>query len=103
MALLDAAKLAMRITVDTYDDEIAGLIQSAKLDLGLAGVDYVSESDQLIRTAIITYCRLHFGSPADYERLKASYDEQKAQLRMATGYTNFDYLGGEEAGHADCW
>ena len=45
--------------------------------------------DPLYVQAVITYARAHFGSPEDYDRLKASYDEQKAQLQMATGYTDW--------------
>ena len=45
----------------------------------------------LVSQAVITYCRLNFGQPDDYDRLKRSYDEQKAQLRTNTGYT--DWLG----------
>lgn len=86
--MLDRVKLAMRITTDAYDEEINSLINAALLDLGIAGVT-ITDSDELIRRAVITYCRLHFGSPEDYANLKASYDEQKAQLQTATGYTNW--------------
>lgn len=86
--MLDRVKLAMRITTDAYDEEFNSLINAALLDLGIAGVS-ITDSDELIRRAVITYCRLHFGSPDDYDNLKASYDEQKAQLQTATGYTNW--------------
>ncbi len=86
--MLDRVKLAMRITTDAYDEEFNSLINAALLDLGIAGVT-ITDSDELIRRAVITYCRLHFGSPDDYDNLKASYDEQKAQLQTATGYTNW--------------
>lgn len=86
--MLDRVKLAMRITTDAYDEEFNSLINAALLDLGIAGVS-ITDSDELIRRAVITYCRLHFGSPEDYANLKASYDEQKAQLQTATGYTNW--------------
>ena len=86
--MLDRVKLAMRITTDAYDEEFNSLINAALLDLGSAGVT-ITDSDELIRRAVITYCRLHFGSPDDYANLKASYDEQKAQLQTATGYTNW--------------
>lgn len=86
--MLDRVKLAMRITTDAYDEEFNSLINAALLDLGIAGVT-ITDSDELIRRAVITYCRLHFGSPDDYANLKASYDEQKAQLQTATGYTNW--------------
>ena len=85
--LLAAVKLAMRITNEAYDDEIERLIDAACADLGLAGVTATSTTDDpILIQAIVTYCRLNFGSPADYDRLKASYDEQKAQLQTATGY-----------------
>lgn len=76
----------MRITTNAYDGELTDLIAAGKADLTLAGVKNVDDSDALVKRAVITYCRANFGSPADYDRLKAAYDEQKAQLISATGY-----------------
>lgn len=87
--MLEAVKLAMAITSSAYDQEIQGLINAALFDLGIAGVDKTLTDDPLIIQAVKTYCRAHFRSPADYDRLKAAYDEQKAQLMIATGYTDF--------------
>lgn len=87
--MLDKAKKALRLTTDAYDEEITDLLAAAALDLGIAGVELPSELDALCQRAVLTYVRLHFGSPEDYERLKTSYDEQKAQLRTATGYTDW--------------
>lgn len=87
MALLDDVKLALRITTTAYDSEITSLINAAKIDLGIAGVELPSALDDICNIAITTYCKVHFGTPDEYDRLKASYDEQKAQLSMATGYT----------------
>ena len=88
-ALLASVKMAMRITTDAFDSEIGNLIDAAVLDIGLAGVTNTTTTDPLILRAVETYCRLNFGSPDEYDRLKASYDEQKAQLSMATGYTTW--------------
>ena len=85
-SLLSAAKLALRITTDAFDAEIETLLDAAFLDMGIAGVEIPNCADALIRTAAITYVRAHFGSPTDFDRLKKSYDEQKAQLQTATGY-----------------
>lgn len=85
--MLDKVKLALRITTNAFDDELADLISAARLDLGIAGVVVPEEIDALVGRAIITYCRVHFGAPDEYDRLKAAYDEQKAQLMTATGYT----------------
>ena len=87
--VLTAVKLALRITTNAFDSELSDLINAALLDLGIAGVTNNSTTDALILRAVITYCKLHFGQPDDYDRLKASYDEQKAQLSMASGYTDF--------------
>lgn len=86
---LAKVKTAMRIVTDEFDGEISDLIASALVDLGIAGAngENVTASDVLTQTAIITYCKMNFGEPDEYERLKASYDEQKAQMSMASGYT----------------
>ena len=87
--LLEKAKLALRITTNAYDTEIEDLIDAAQLDMGIAGVTLPDNLDALCERAILTYVRVNFGSPPDYDRLKASYDEQKGQLRIATGYTDW--------------
>lgn len=87
--MLDAVKLALRITTNAFDSELTDLINAAVLDLGVAGVTNTDTTDALVKRAVITYCKLHFGEPDQYDRLKASYDEQKAQLGMATGYTTW--------------
>ena len=85
--MLDKVKLALRVTTNDFDSEITDLILAACADLGIVGVTAISTTtDALLIRAIITYCRLHFGQPEDYDRLKASYDEQKAQLITCTGY-----------------
>lgn len=87
--MLNKVKLALRITTTSFDTELTDLIDAAKLDLGIAGVVLPDELDAICQKAIITYCKVNFGEPDDYDRLKASYDEQKAQLSMATGYTTW--------------
>ena len=88
MALLDTCTTALRVTTDAYDVEIQAYIDAAKLDLGIAGVD-AAIPDGLVDKAIMTYVRMSFGAPANYDKLKASYDEQKAQMMNATGYTDW--------------
>ena len=98
--MLAALKLALRLTTTVYDSELLGMIASAIADLQHCGpkfivtpvkdlqnnvIDY-TVTDPLVQMAIITYCRMHFGSPADYDRLKASYDEQKGQMRESSAY-----------------
>jgi len=89
--MLALVKLALRITTDAFDVELNMLIAAALADLGLTDIsEDVLDADTniaLIQRAVITYVRCNFGDPDDYDRLKTSYDEQKAQLSMATGYT----------------
>jgi len=87
--MLEKVKQALRITSNVFDDELNNLISAAQLDLGIAGVIVPEEIDALVTTAIITYCKMRFGAAVEYDRLKLSYDEQKAQLSMATGYTEW--------------
>lgn len=86
--MLEKVKLALRVTTDDFNDEIQDLILAACGDLGVVGVvaDSVTTTDPLLIRAITTYCKMHFGEPDEYDRLKASYDEQKAQLISCTGY-----------------
>ncbi len=93
--MLDAVKLAIRPAVKTnaYDADIQDLIDAAKADLAVVGIRG-DESDPLIRRAIVTYCRLHFGTPENPDALCQSYKEQKAQLMTASGHTDWGDIDG---------
>lgn len=94
--MLAKVKLALRITTNAFDSELNDLIAAAQLDLGVAGVVVPATIDTLVGQAIITYVKMNFGQSDDYDRLKRSYDEQKAQLVTCTGYT--DWLGVDSNG-----
>jgi len=85
--LITKAKMAARITTTAFDAQVGDLLDAAILDMGVAGVQ--AELDPLVTQAAITYFLMHFGQPDDYDRLKRSYDEQKAQLATCTGYTKW--------------
>lgn len=103
--MLAECKLALMITTDAYDAELCSLMMAAASDLEIAGVvlpgtvsfeestgqmtDNSTLTDNLVKRAIFTYVRMLFGSPADYERLEASYNTQKVQLMHATNYTDW--------------
>jgi len=122
--MLKEAKKALRVTASLYDSEIAHLLMSGAADLELAGVilpgtvtftvssenvvtDTSTLTDPLSMRAVITYAAARFGNPQNYDKLKASYDEQKAQLMHASGYTNYGSTeengtgtaGGEDDSH----
>ena len=88
--MLDEVMLALRVTDMEYAPEICDLLEAAYLDLSIAGVVIEGEcSFNITKTTMKTYVRMHFGSPADYDRLAASYKLQREQMANATGYTDF--------------
>jgi hypothetical protein len=96
MALLDKVKMACRITTTAYNEELTDLIAAGFADLGITDIkpDVLTEENitPVVQRAVTTYCRMHFGQPDDYERLKASYDEQKSQLLMSGDYTDWGVI-----------
>ena len=87
--MLEKVKTALRISTTAFDDELTELIEAAEADLGIAGVVIPASYDAIVSRAVITYCKMNFGNPDNWEMLKKSYDEQKAQLVTATGYTDW--------------
>ena len=97
--MLAKVKLAMRISTDVFDQELLDLIAAGIEDLRHIGIEFmappIKESgvvvdyqidDILASTAVVTYVRMMFGSPADFDRLKAAYEMQKGQMRESTAY-----------------
>jgi uncharacterized phage protein (predicted DNA packaging) len=91
MSMLADVKIALRITNSAYDVEITDLIAAARQDLILSGVLPVkanSNTDALIKRAIVTYVKAHFGyDNPDAERLMMAYDRLKTHLTLAGDYT----------------
>ena len=115
--MLNECRLALRITTDAYDGELCSLMKAAAKDLEIAGVtlpgtvafslvsttagpgtaavtethwqDDSDMEDALCMRAILTYVRMYFGSPNDYDRLRESYNIQKTQLMHAARYTEY--------------
>lgn len=94
--MITAAKLAKRMTTNAYDTEVSRLLDAAALDLGVAGVEIPETMDVLVENAMITYFLMNFGEPDNYDKLKKSYDEQKAQLATCTGYTDWLVVDDEQ-------
>ncbi len=104
--LVLACKLACRVSSDSTDSEFNDLINAGFGDLEISGIadtqgnPYTAETaDQLVIIAIKTYVKLHYGdllSMDEYDKLNASYWEQKAQLKMRT-YSDSRYQDQEES------
>lgn len=95
--MLEKIKAALQLTATTFDSELTDLLAAGLIDLNIAGVvgDSISvtTTNAIAQRALISYVVYHFellhGSPERAEKMKLSYDEQKSQLSMATGYTDW--------------
>ena len=93
--MLDKVKLALLISTEDFDDELEDLIGAAFIDLNIGDVDpdvtVIETTDPAIIRAVCSYCGYQFelmhGTLQRSEAFKKSYDEQKAQLSMASDYT----------------
>lgn len=105
--MLDLVKLAARISNNVFDAQLIHLIAAGIDDLKGVGAEFdvtpvpnssgvqtdYTVTDPRASQAIVTYVLMHF-LPNEYEHLKTSYDEQKAQMREASDYGMVD-LGSE--------
>lgn len=101
---------------EEYDAQIIGEIKACVLDLEssteirLPGsvkitrtyndqtgkwtvTDNSTLKDELVITAIATWCILHIGNPPNYDNLLASYKSLKGQMRLSKRYTDFEGAG----------
>jgi uncharacterized phage protein (predicted DNA packaging) len=89
MALLDDVKKTLRVSNVAHDTEITDLIESAKADLKISGIDVslIVDTDPLIKRAIQLYCKAHFGyDNPDAEKFMNSYWSLKTHLMLSGDY-----------------
>ena len=107
-------KESLPISGDDYDAQIIREIKACALDLTtsaeivLPGAIAISRTlvaattsepehweitdnstlrDELIITAISTWCNMRIGNPPNYDKLLAAYNSLKGQLRLSKSYT----------------
>lgn len=86
--LEEKVKLSLRLDGNDLDEEVKDLIEAAKKDLSISGVNVINEEDPLIIRAVTTYCRANFDpSNTDYERYVKSYESLKIHLCLCSEYT----------------
>jgi hypothetical protein len=90
MALIDDIKVSLRVTSIEFNTEITDLINAARVDLALAGIDQTKtndDSDPLIKRAITVYCKAFFGyDNPDADRFAKCYEMLKQHLALASDY-----------------
>jgi len=96
------------VSGDDYDKEIALQIKAAALDLTRtaeiilpgeidisvdadsgAVTDNSTVEDDLIITAIATWCQMRIGNPPNYDNLLKAYESMKGSLRLSGHYTDY--------------
>jgi uncharacterized phage protein (predicted DNA packaging) len=89
--MLNDIKNSLRVSGDDLNIEIVDLVEAAKADLILSGVnrDKVIDTDPLIKRAITVYCKANFGyeDPKIAERFEQSYISLKYHLTLSAEYT----------------
>lgn len=85
--ILIIVKHALRISNDSFNDEIQDLIMACKLDLSTSGIEIIKDDDALTRRAIIVYCKAHFSSDnKDYNKLIRCYENLKIKMSILSRY-----------------
>ena len=101
-------KAMLPVSGDDYDAEIIMQIKAAALDLTrtseiiLPGVisiertqsqsgawtisDNSTVTDELVTTAIATWCNMRIGNPPNYDQLRAAYESMKGSMRLSSSY-----------------
>ena len=89
--MIEEVKSLLRVNGNDLDIEVLDLIDAAKADLILSGVnkDKVIYTDPLIKRAIILYCKANFGydDVNMAERFQQSYTSLKTHLTLSAEYT----------------
>ena len=90
--MLEDVKDALRVSGDDLNTEVQNLIEAAKLDLRITGVNKVVDTDPLIKRAVITYCKAHFGyeDVNVSERFERAYVMLKQHLSLSGEYGDVD-------------
>lgn len=88
MALIDDVKIRLHIkpTTTAYDPDVMDLIESAKADLSVGGVEIINETDPLTKQAIKLYCQANFGYDEDSEKFAKAYDGLKISMALCGDY-----------------
>lgn len=86
MALIDDIKLSLRIKNTAYDTEVQDLIDACKVDLNIAGVQEVEETEPLTAQAIKLYCQANFGYDENSEKFAKAYDGLKMSMALCGDY-----------------
>ena len=76
-------KLALRVSGDVYDAEVAMLVDAAVEDMERVGINpyYIEDANPMVKLAICTFAKARFGfDNPEAERLEASYRQMLVDM-----------------------
>lgn len=79
---IQIVKTALRIKTNAFDGEIQALIGSAEENLLRSGIK--NNNEELYKTAVITYCRAHFGNNENAKEFMKAFENQKSFLAVTS-------------------
>ena len=117
--MFQEVKAMLPISGDDYDAEIIMQINAAVLDLTTSAeivldgevsitrtqdpqpgywtvTDNSTLKDELILTAIGTWCNMRIGNPPNYDNLLKAYESLKGQMRLSKYYTAYEPAEGDD-------
>ncbi len=85
--MLNNIKTSLRIMNAAFDIEILNLIDAAKIELKISGVNKIDETDPLIIRAITLYVKANFGwDNPDSQRLLESFNSLRQHIALSGDY-----------------
>ena len=89
MDLLDKVKKALRVSHSALDEaEITPLIDAAKKELEIAGVNMLESDDPMVLRAVTVYVKAHFGyDNPEADRFEKIFNSLKSILSQVGEYT----------------
>lgn len=85
MITVEQVRKRMRISHDLVDDDIAGNMEAARLDMCRVGVSPEAD-DALTDKAVELYCKAQFDYQGKGERFMKNYERLRDALSMVEGY-----------------
>ena len=85
--------MCLRIMTHAFDPELKDILQAGYEEMRTRGVKMDTEEPGLhpmVLRCLLTYVKLHFGEPANPERLQRAYETQLGQLMTTSGFTTWE-------------
>lgn len=95
--MLSNVKLALRVSISAFDNEIQALINDCISELTMLGIyGEELENDEQIISTVIFYCKARFGDNPESEKWEKIYRDKLEKLLIAKKY------GGMAHGQIGC-